>query len=221
VNAFINKSLIYSIDCERCHGPGASHVKFQEENPDERGGKFIVSFKNLSRSQKIDQCAVCHSGTKNIQLRSTFGFRPGDSLDAYIQRVYTPYMKADVHGNQSLLLAQSKCYINSKMDCSNCHNTHQMDRGNYSKYAQYCQSCHTIEKHNFCKAADSSNISYLKDNCTRCHMPAQPSQAITVQTSNNKAVIACQVINHRIAIYPEESTKIMAFINNKNKGREH
>jgi|ERR1022692_325061 hypothetical protein len=151
-------------------------------------------------------------------LRSTFAFKPGDSLEGFMQRVYTIYDRPDVHANQSLLLAQSKCFINSNMDCSTCHNTHIKDRGNYPQYAQHCQNCHSTTNHNFCKMADSSNISFLKNSCTRCHMPAQPSNAIVVQTSKNRTNIPCMVISHRIAVYPEESKKIIAYL--KNNGIE-
>lgn len=162
-------------------------------------------------------CAVCHSGNKNIMLRSTFPFKPGDSLDNFMQRVYSPYDRPDVHGNQSQLLAQSQCFINSNMDCSTCHNTHVKDRGNHAIYAQHCMTCHSEANHNFCKMADTSNISFLKNNCTRCHMPAQPSNAIVVQTSKSNTNIACYIITHRIAIYPKESEKIMSEeFNNKN-----
>jgi hypothetical protein len=49
-------------------------------------------------------------------------------------------------------------------------------------------------------------------------MPAQPSNAIVVQTSKNRTNIPCMVISHRIAVYPEESKKIIAYL--KNNGIE-
>lgn len=208
-NAFDKSTLIYNIDCERCHGPAATHVNFHTAYPEQTKARYIVSFNSLSRTQKIAMCAVCHSGTKNTVLRSTFTFKPGDSLESFMQRVYSIYDRPDVHGNQAQLLAQSKCFINSNMDCATCHNTHVKDRGNNAAYAQHCTTCHTPSDHNFCKMADSSNISFIKNNCTRCHMPTQPSSAIVVQTSTSKTNIACYIINHRIAVYPYESKKIM------------
>ena len=206
-------SVIYNIDCERCHGPAATHVNFHEEYPNEKKGRYIISFASLSRSQKIDICAVCHSGNKNYMLASTFSFMPGDTLSHYmLPGVNTARIdgRPDVHGNQPQLLAMSKCFINSNMDCSTCHNPHINDRGNTIAYSQKCMACHTEANHNFCKMANASDISFLKSNCTTCHMPQQASNIIRMKTSNaalNKAVL---MVNHHIAIYPEESKKIIA-----------
>ena len=211
--ALEKNSIIYNIDCERCHGPSATHVNFHTAYPEEKKARYIVSFNSLSRQQKIDVCAVCHSGNKNFMVASTFAFRPGDTLakfmiPRYINTVY-PNIKPDVHGNQPQLLSMSKCFINSNMDCATCHNTHINDRGNKISYAQKCMTCHTDASHNFCKIANASNISFLKNNCTTCHMPQQASNVIKMkitETGKNKSIL---MVNHRIAVYTDESKKIM------------
>lgn len=207
-NAFDKSTLIYNIDCERCHGPAAAHVKFQETNPEQKEAKYIASFKSLSRAQKIDMCAVCHSGNKNFMLRSTFEFKPGDTLSRFMDQGITNSESVDVHGNQAQLLAKSKCFITSNMDCSSCHNTHINDRGNYKLYAQKCMACHSEANHNFCKTADVSNMAFIKNNCTKCHMPAQPSKAIVVESSETGMSVASSVVNHHIAVYPVESGQV-------------
>jgi hypothetical protein len=214
-NAFDKKSLIYNIDCERCHGPAAAHVRFQKENPSVKESKYISSFKSLSRDRKINMCAICHSGNKNFLLKSTFGFKPGDTLANFMLTDNIVSAKPDVHGNQTQLLAMSKCFINSNMDCSTCHNAHINDRGNKISYSQKCMTCHSAANHNFYKKADTLSNSFLKNNCTTCHMPQQPSNAIVVQTTNNKTNIPCFIVNHKIAIYPEESKQIIE--ENKNQ----
>jgi hypothetical protein len=45
-------SIIYGIDCQRCHGPAAKHVAFHEVNPGEKAAKYMVDIKQLSRQQK-------------------------------------------------------------------------------------------------------------------------------------------------------------------------
>jgi hypothetical protein len=203
----IKKSWVLSIDCERCHGPAAAHVQFHETHPDEKQSRFLVSFRTLTRAQKIDLCAVCHSGTKHILLRSTFGFKMGDSLTSYMIPLSTGE-QLDVHGNQTQLLSQSKCFRMSNIDCSTCHNPHVNERGQLQSFNQTCQNCHTPE-HHFCRIANDSNIVFIKSNCTNCHMPAQASRAIVVQSKNNALAVPNMVVNHRIAIYPEETAKIM------------
>jgi cytochrome c554/c'-like protein len=216
-NALDKSTLICNIDCERCHGPAATHVNFHTAYPGQKEGRYIVSYKSLSRSQKIDMCAVCHSGNKNFMLRSVFAFRPGDTLSHFMAPRFNNHSQLDVHGNQTQLLASSKCFMNSNMDCATCHNTHINNHGNYAQYAQHCQSCHSDANHNFCKKADSSNITFIKDNCTRCHMPEQPSNIIKVKTSETKMNTAILMVNHKIAVYPEESEKIMAYLKKNNK----
>ena len=88
--------------------------------------------------------------------------------------------------NQTQLLATSKCFMMSNMDCATCHNTHANERGNYSLYAQHCQGCHSTANHNFCKMADWSNISLLKNNCTKCHMPEQTHRNVIMSKCFNK-----------------------------------
>jgi len=168
----------------------------------------MVSFKSLNRQQKIDLCAACHSGNNNILLKSRFAFKMGDSLRSYMIIVNSGD-QLDVHGNQTQLLAQSKCYKMSSLECSSCHDTHVNERGMVNMFNERCQNCHSPGKH-FCTMATDSNISMIKNNCTRCHMPEQASKAIKVQaTANSTLAIPTMVINHRIAIYPEETTKIL------------
>jgi hypothetical protein len=200
-------SWIFNIDCERCHGPAAAHVQFHASHPEEKHAKFMVSFQSLSRSQKIDLCAICHSGTKHILLKSIFAFKMGDSLSSFMIPLSTGD-QLDVHGNQTQLLSQSKCFRNSNMDCSTCHDIHVNQRGLIKSFNEHCQSCHAPGKH-FCKMATSSNAFFLQNNCTGCHMPLQASAAIVVQTSDQNVAIPSMVVNHRIAIYPEETAKIM------------
>lgn len=209
VYALDSTSLIVNIDCERCHGPAANHVAYHTEFPGEKVGRYIVSYRSLTRRQKIDLCATCHAGSNTIQLRSIFGFRPGDSLVRYVVPAHIPVTRPDVHGDQIALLAASKCFRMSEMDCSTCHDPHVNDHDDWAAYAQRCQGCHSPANHNFCTIADDRNTAVLKTNCTRCHMPAQPSDIIKVRTGAAPANTAIYMINHRIAVYPEESRRIL------------
>lgn len=208
-------SLVENIDCQRCHGPAANHVAFHTENPGEKIGRYIVSYRNLNRRQKIDQCAVCHSGSNQVPLRSLFAFRPGDSLSHFALPAPVVSDRPDVHGDQVALLSSSKCFRNSEMDCSTCHNPHVNDRGDRAAYAQRCQTCHSGGSQHFCKLADrtnsgkTGNIGFLKQNCTRCHMPMQASDAFKVKSGETDTHGSIFLTNHRIAVYQEESKKIL------------
>jgi hypothetical protein len=202
------KSWVFNIDCERCHGPAAAHVKFQEDHPDAKQPMYIVSFKTLSRQQKIDLCAVCHSGNNQIILRSRFAFKMGDTMSHFM--VAVPNGKpADVHGNQTQLLSESKCFQMSVLECSSCHDIHRSERGLVEVFNERCQRCHQGENH-ACRMENDSNRVFIKNNCTRCHMPAQSSHLIRVQADvNSTKAIPTTVVTHRIAIYPAETKNVL------------
>src|SRR4029078_2215228 len=114
--------------------------------------KYITKISSLKNQQKLDMCAVCHSGLKTPQ-KSVFDFRPGDKLSDYIYADITRPARPSqmyVHGTQYQLFTASKCYIKSEnMNCSSCHNPHSGDK--QEVFSQRCMSCHTIASHNFCK----------------------------------------------------------------------
>ena len=209
---FDKTSLIYGIDCEKCHGPGAQHVEFQTSNPTIKTAKYISSYSSLPRSRRLDMCGVCHSGNKSVMLRPTFRFKPGDTLANYklpdiVRAADTSHL--DVHGNQIQLLSSSKCFIYSKMDCATCHNTHQNQRGNSMLFTQKCLNCHRINQHNYCKMANTLSDKVLKANCIQCHMPALPSGVIIAPTQSNSASADILVHTHHIGIYPRSGKNLL------------
>jgi len=212
---FDKTSAILSIDCERCHGPGAQHAAFQTENPQVKIAKFMVSYRSLSRAQRVDMCGVCHSGNKSQMLLSTFAFKPGDTLSKFKLadsegRLDTGSL--DVHGNQLQLLKSSKCFINSKMDCATCHDAHQNQKGNTALFTQKCLGCHNTVTHNYCKLANATNAAIIKSNCIACHMPALASKAIIAPTGVKTASSEILVHTHHIAIYPGQVQKVLGMV---------
>lgn len=216
---FDKASLVFSVDCERCHGPGAQHVDFQTSHPQVKAAKYITGYQSLSRQQRLDICAVCHSGMPTVMLRSSFEFIPGDTFAKFkLPELSRPVDTAhlDVHGNQLQLLQSSKCFAMSKLDCATCHHTHQDTRGNDLLFTQKCLSCHNNPGQAFCRLSDKLSASVLKTNCISCHMPALPTKVISVQVSDKQPRIQFYVHTHHIAIYPKETEKILAFISHKN-----
>ena len=212
---FDKSSIVYSIDCERCHGPGAQHVDFQTNNPGVKTARYIMLFSSLPRARRLDMCGVCHSGNKSQMLQSTFWFKPGDTLARFKLpdfEVAVDTGKLDVHGNQLQLLESSKCFINSNMDCATCHDTHQNQRGNTAMFTQKCLSCHSTDNHNYCKMANTENALFIKSNCIQCHMPALPSRVIISPNSDTTLSADIFVHTHHIAIYPQEVKKVLAYL---------
>lgn len=200
------ESLVYGIDCERCHGPAMDHVNYHRENPGLKFAKYITTNKSLNNNQKLDRCVICHYSGEN--LKSRFKFVVGNSITDFYRESY-PNSDAnlDVHGNQYGLLAQSKCFVESKtMNCNTCHNPHNNETENLSKQSQICLSCHSEAKNNFCTTRVTNGIS-LKDNCIDCHMPKKASGAISFMLSGNSEMSPYIMRMHRIGIYPNEAQK--------------
>lgn len=219
VDDFNPNNIIYGIDCERCHGPAAAHVAYQEEHPSEKIAKYITAYKSLSNLQRLENCAACHSGIHE-PLRTPFGFKPGELLKDYFQpdAVQQAASELDVHGNQYQLLQASKCFKNSaqQMSCSSCHNPHKQERDNLQVLSTRCMSCHVPGGKQFCTFADKVG-SVITTNCIDCHMPARASQVITLKGEGQNRATPNLVRSHLISVYPDVAKKELGRLGNRGK----
>ncbi len=201
---FDKNSLIFGIDCERCHGPAANHVNYHLANPAVKEAKYISMYKSLNNQQRIDMCAICHSGNDKEKERSIFKFRPGQNFADY----FSPYTIAhkrfkefDVHGSQYQLLAASKCSLKSNtLTCTTCHDPHTNAEANLETYSAKCISCHQTAVHETLPAT-VENANLLKTNCIDCHMPRQASQAISFRLQRDTVKASYLLRTHKIAVY--------------------
>ena len=194
------QTLVMGIDCERCHGPAAEHVNFHLKNPAVKKPEFIVTAASLSNQQKLDACAICHSGNDKEKLKPRFLFKPGDALADYFKEG-SGDGKIDVHGNQYALLLQSKCYTASNnLNCITCHSPHTNAASEHTFYSAKCMSCHAENTAAFC-TLKTVPVKLLKEDCTGCHMPQEPSGVIQFQLSNNRERFSYMYTNHHIAVH--------------------
>jgi hypothetical protein len=208
VDQFKKGTIIYGIDCERCHGPAALHVDFHENHPLEKNGKYIADIGSLTRGQKLDMCSICHSGARQTIL-STFNFKPGEKLSDYLyaDEWIPDTSMIDVHGKQYQLLTASKCFKKSSaLTCGSCHNTHVNEKNSMKVFSQRCMSCHTTSNHDSVEMPDAVRAGIV-NNCIDCHMPARPSTVITMEVKNKGAPIPAVVRTHYITIYKEATQK--------------
>ena len=213
VSTFDKSQMIYGIDCERCHGPAADHVNFHKEHPEERVAKYMINIKNLSRQQRLDACAICHSGFRK-QVKQPFTFQTGDNLNEHSVASFSndSISTLDVHGNQYGLLMSSKCFKMAEMDCSSCHNVHVNEVNKPKLFSQRCINCHKETNHSSLQLT-AKQESLLNTNCIDCHMPMLPSRNIVLNVANVDNVVPDTVRTHRIAIYAEKAKE---YINNSN-----
>lgn len=206
-NQFDKDQIIYGVDCERCHRPSAKHVKFHRSNPEEIEPKFMMPLGALTRQQRLDACAQCHSGLRERILKGTsFSFLSGEILDEYTQNLAPPPKEGnlDVHGNQYGLLTESKCFKETTtMDCSSCHDPHKNQRDKAENFNLKCISCHSSGS--VVCAANESEVNHMDNNCIACHMPVSPSKSMTVQLNEKDSLeTSFYIRTHLIGIYQDE-----------------
>jgi hypothetical protein len=208
--SFDSGSIIYGIDCERCHGPAAAHVDFQLKHPDEKKAAFVINPKKLSRELQLDACALCHSGFRKEKL-PPFSFLTGDRLEDFSTPDYTEDKSAtlDVHGNQLGLLSSSKCFKSSQMDCSSCHNVHRNEVHDPVLFSSRCMNCHRENGSGACTFNPPAGL-VLGRNCVDCHMPLLPSRKIFLQSDDPEKSTSDLVRTHRIAVYRDITKKFVA-----------
>ena len=206
--AFDHNKILFGVDCEKCHGPAAAHVEYQTQHPEDTSSKYIVNPAQLSRQQNLDLCSLCHGGRMQ-KTKPSFEFTAGEKLsDYFVKNNADPQVnKMDVHGNQFGLLSQSKCFKMSSLTCESCHNSHENERGRVQVFSQRCVNCHDDKHEKFCKMKMDANI--LKSNCIDCHMPKQPSSAITVFLPGGSVPTAALIRTHFITTYPDETKKFL------------
>jgi hypothetical protein len=209
-------SIVYGIDCERCHGPALEHVQYQTDHPDVRTGKYITRISALTRQQQLDVCAVCHSGNDRTPERTLFAFTPGDTLSHFFMPQFgADNGEPDVHGKQLQLLQASMCFKGSTMTCTTCHSPHKSEENKTASFIAKCMDCHQGSAHAL--AVQKDNEQKLRDfnlvapGCIDCHMPLQTSKLIhstgwSEGTSSNAKQKELKNIpyllrTHRIAIY--------------------
>lgn len=209
MSTYDKTQIIYGIDCERCHGPAADHVAFHKEHPEEKIEKYLVRIKQLSRQQKLDGCALCHSGFRK-PIQPAFSFQIGDKLDEHSIAGYSDdsVSTLDVHGNQYGLLMASKCFKMSQLDCSSCHNPHVNEANNPKIFSQRCMACHADTKHTTLNLTSNQKL-LLNNNCADCHMPMLPSQKIVLNVANAEKQVPDMVRTHKVGIYPEKTEELL------------
>ena len=180
------------IDCQRCHGPGQSHIEaVRLRKPAGAVRAAIVNPARLDPVRKMEVCLQCHLETTNAPLpnslirrgRGVFSYRPGEPLGDYA--LYFDHASESGHGDKfefasaPYRLRQSRCFLESRgaLTCTTCHDPHGQQTG-IKRYAEVCRSCHP--------SAAASHVTRVSDDCVACHMPQRrPSDAIHVTIADH------------------------------------
>ena len=199
-NTYVSNTMVLGISCETCHGPGGNHIRLhlghahRERNPSEQ----ILNPNKFSRDRQIDLCALCHNGSRQVELRPAFTYQPGDDLNRYLTSDSEVTALPDVHGDQVGLLKMTRCYRSSPtMTCSTCHDVHAPEQP-AAFYSAKCLGCHRSQQ-----CAVARRTPAAAGDCIDCHMPVQRSSAIVSKTAGN--VIYAKLRSHWIKVYASEA----------------
>jgi hypothetical protein len=199
-NRYDKTNFVLGITCEKCHGPGGSHMLLHTSKAVAHSGQDMQSPVQWTREQQIDQCAWCHAGAGK-SIRPAFSYVPGQPLTKYVDLPPSaPGAHVDVHGSQVELLEKSRCFQSSTMTCTTCHDVHTTQR-DLAAFSKRCLSCHTPATcGKFATLGDT-----ITQNCIDCHMPRQETNLILFDRNGPKA--RPRMRNHWIKVYTEAATR--------------
>jgi tetratricopeptide (TPR) repeat protein len=184
------EQLPEGIDCQRCHGPGQSHVDAAKSGkPVQEIRAGIVNPARLDPDRRSEVCFQCHLETTSSRLpaslirpgRGVFSWRPGEPLADFILAFdHAPGTAPDSFELVSApyRLAKSACVLTGgkPLACITCHDPHlPLSREeSVRKVEGVCNSCH--------QAAIAARIGQgrhtTRKDCVTCHMPLRPARDV-------------------------------------------
>ena len=196
------QSLPEGIGCQRCHGPGAAHVRTVLSGGSlEDVHQAITNPAKLPDRHRDSVCFQCHllpaESVEGVRIvgRHDYSFRPGELLTDYIANVDIRSRDAGTAerfeiNHHAYRLTRSACYRESggELTCISCHDPHEKPASEAFRRSssEVCRDCHTDPA-----AAHPAGIS-AAGNCIDCHMP----------TRRTNDVIEVTMTDHRIARGP-------------------
>ncbi len=186
-------SLPEGIGCQRCHGPGAEHLRRAFGGaPREQVREAVVNPARLAPARRDDVCLGCHlqpsvalPGLRRFE-RADYSFRPGEALSDYLVQVDVdeegrPRSERFEINHHPYRLRQSRCFTASagRLSCLTCHDPHKKvpEAARASHYRAACLTCHQVED---CGRPTVEGEAAHADggDCASCHMPRRRPQDV-------------------------------------------
>jgi tetratricopeptide (TPR) repeat protein len=191
-NPVYNDPLPEGIDCQRCHGPGAAHVRAAQT-----AGASIQEIRavilnpvRLSNARQMEVCEQCHLETTSRSLpdrirhydQQPFGYMADQPLAGFNSYFSRDPEKGRTDNfeivNAPYRLRQSQCYLKSggALTCETCHNPHDLHKSPESAtyYASICMKCHAGEL----PAQIDLHRHPASNDCVGCHMPRRRTEDV-------------------------------------------
>lgn len=173
------ETLRSGIGCERCHGPGALHVRERRASAPRDSGfdRSIVNPVRLPLERRLDLCEQCHVHTSVNVLRegkTAFSYMPSEPLrDTWAFFKTAGSIDVVSHADR---LRQSRCFLATRgsarpLECATCHDPHAEPLTVATRNAR-CATCHTQPALQQKLARSASLADHApKSDCVSCHMP--------------------------------------------------
>lgn len=196
-----------AIGCERCHGPGALHVRTQAVK--DGIDTTIVNPRRLSPTLRDNVCEQCHLQGEAIVARrgrAQSDYRPGLALHEFMSVFVRPPETTDaskiVTHFEQMHLSVCAQQSGGRFTCTSCHDPHAQpapDR-KVAFYRGRCLTCHGQPPAPAGVAARGCRVPAAErtakapgDNCVACHMP----RALSSNASH------LSVTDHRVLRRPD------------------
>jgi Flp pilus assembly protein TadD len=191
-NPVYNDPLPEGIDCQRCHGPGANHVRVAQTSGSslQEIRAAILNPVRLSKARQMEVCEQCHLETTSRSLpdrirhydQQPFGYRADQPLAGFSSYFSRDPEKGRTDNfeivNAPYRLRQSQCYLKSggALTCESCHNPHDLHKGPESAgyYASICMKCHAAAL----PAEIAAHRHPASNDCISCHMPRRRTEDV-------------------------------------------
>lgn len=174
------------IGCESCHGPGAKHIAWHEQQS--HPGKQltadsdpIINPAKLDPERRESVCWQCHfAAEERIPRygRLDADFRPGERFDE-VWVAFVRGLRLDEEGTMRVAshveqTQSSVCFQRSggRFGCLSCHDPHSAPAAQEKElfYRQKCLACHSDRG---CSLVESERLqANSTDSCIACHMPS-------------------------------------------------
>ncbi|WP_425099000.1 tetratricopeptide repeat protein [Tropicibacter sp. S64] len=207
------------LGCQRCHGPGAAHVRAALSGAEvETVRSEIVEPGKLPKERLYSICYGCHmqpTVAVNPPLRGgrgIYSFRPGQDINDYLTHIDITDAGRD-RGDRFEInfhpyrLEQSACFQQSQgeLGCLTCHDPHVKIKPaeRAAHYRAACLTCHETGENALPVMASGVHPQIDADaDCTTCHMPERRTQD----------VIHVTMTDHRITRDPGDLSALTAMI---------
>lgn len=222
------EELPEGIGCQRCHGPGADHIRaVLRKQPPKAIRQAIVNPARLAPARRDDVCNQCHLlpsvsivGIRRFD-RADYSFRPGQSLSDYLLHVDVDVAADDFEeAGQKQVKATEQASGHERFEIN--HHAYRLRQSNcfqQSDQALSCLSCHDPHR----KLARPAARDHFRDACLQCHqrhdelpeagrLTNDPDDCVACHMPQRRTddVVKVTMTDHRIAAGPFDTQALTA-----------